>query len=181
MGPLSSNQTSAETEVPKPNKIWAFLWRCGLVATSLLVASLLWKCGSGLYDSIRLSKASVRRFHEQLNNGEYPQILDESSGLVRDWRSRDDDLPDYDDAVRFFTAIHTKLGNATSEKMMGIDLKTLAQSGGDVIVVYYHSTFERGSAEETFDWFRSRKGLQLEHLNLYSTPPVLITISKTKD
>jgi len=50
------------------------LWKWSLVAAAVISVFLMWQCGSALHQGRSLSNIAARRFHQELNSGQYEQI-----------------------------------------------------------------------------------------------------------
>jgi hypothetical protein len=144
-------------EPPRRTESKAWIWI--LVGTGLFMAFLLWECGSGLYQGHKLADSSVQRFHQELNDEQYDRICDEAESSFRASKSRDQ-------LVKFFTAIHSKLGNEISDSMTGIRVN--ATTTCTYVVTSYTTKYGNGSAEETFTWIKSGGKLKLVGYNVQS-------------
>lgn len=149
-------------EVPKPLRGIekpVIRWKWMLIGTGILCTFLLWECGSGLYQGRRLSDDSVRRFHDELNQAQYGQILDDAA---TGFRQADGD----GQTVAFLTGVHTKLGNALSANLQNVMVN--ATLDGTRITTRYTTEFQRGTAQETFVWIKDHTGLRLLGYNIQS-------------
>lgn len=155
MGTLFPTQTQETPQLAKKPKV--IFWKWTLIATGLFMAYLLWECGSGLYQGSRLANESVQRFHHELNDGQYEQIYQEADAGFRDPEK-------HDEIVKFLRGVHTKLGNATSERFS--NMRVNATTEGTFIITTYTSTFSAGTAEETFTWVKNGTGLKLYGYNI---------------
>ncbi|HXZ12147.1 MAG TPA: hypothetical protein VEG64_07120 [Candidatus Sulfotelmatobacter sp.] len=133
-------------------------WKWTLLVSGVFVAYLMWQCGSGLYQGAKQSKAAVHHFHEQLNNGEFEKIVEEADPAVS--------KSGHDEFIEFLRAVHTKLGDATSESMGSVHVN--ATTGGTFVVVSFNSTFTGGAAQETFTWVKRMSGLKLYRYHVES-------------
>ena len=147
--------------VPRPKRV---LWKWSLAFTAAALLFLLWQCGSSLYQGRSLANASVRHFHEQLNNGRYEDIYGEADeGFVRSGKR--------EDLVKFLQAVHTKLGEASSESLTNINVN--AATRGTFITTVYATQFTRGRAVETFTWIKRNGVLKLYGYNVQSNALIL--------
>jgi hypothetical protein len=154
--------TPATQQSVKPPRI--ILWKWTLIATGLCVTFLLWECGSGIYQGYRVGDASVHHFHQELNDGKYDQICQEADAAFRE-------SEDHDKLVAFFRGVHSKLGNVTAEKLNNINVN--ASTSGTRITTSYTTTFTAGTADETFTWAKSGRGLKLLAYDIRSSAFVL--------
>jgi Protein of unknown function (DUF4019) len=147
---LDLSPVPADGSAPGPPK--RVLWKWSFAATAAILLFLMWQCGSAFYEGRGLSNASVREFHQRLNGGRYEEIYEKADeGLAGSGK--------HDELVKFLQAVHTKLGNAAVENL--VNMRVNATTGGTFIVARYNTTFERGSAVETFTWIKSRSALKL--------------------
>lgn len=146
---------SERSEFALQRSVWK--WFLGAVVIALLF--LMWQCGSALRDR-NLADAAVLHFHGQLNSGQYEDI----------YREADRDLSQeakHDELVRLLQAVHTKLGNVGTEKLLSITVNTTT-NGGTFTVTQYQTAFARGSAIETFTWRKHNGALKLYGYNIQS-------------
>ena len=134
------------------------LWKWTLLVSGVFVAYLMWQCGSGLYQGAEQSKAAVHHFHDQLNNSEFEKIVEEADPAFS--------KSGHDELIEFLQAVHTKLGNATSESIGGVHVN--ATTNGTFVVVSFDSTFTGGTARETFTWIKRTSGLKLQGYHVES-------------
>lgn len=127
------------------------LWKWSLAVTAASLLFTMWQCGSALYEGRRMSNASVREFHQRLNGSRYEEIFDRADENFAGSEK-------HDELVKFLQAVHTKLGNAAVENLT--NMRVNATMGGTFIVAQYNTTFERGSAVETFTWIKSHSSLK---------------------
>jgi hypothetical protein len=140
------------------------LWRWSLAATAFVLIFFAWQCGSALRDKTS-ANISVRRFHEELNSGQYEEIYREADrGLAEQGK--------HDQLVKFLEAVHVKLGDADTESLLSITVNTTT-SGGTFTVAQYETTFAQGAAVETFTWTRHRGTLKLYGYNIQSNALVV--------
>lgn len=141
------------------------LWKWSLAATAIVLMFLMWQCGSALYKGRGLAKAAVSEFHQKLNNEQYEDICQDAdehfAGTER-----------HDETVKLLEAIHTKLGSAGVNELTNIRVN--ATTNGTFIVGQFKTTFERGTAVETFTWMKSIDDvLKLYGYNIQSNELVL--------
>jgi hypothetical protein len=133
--------------------------RSWLLIPAALLACLLSSCVSTLLHSGDESNQAVRHFHQELNDGQYEQICQEAdSGFTQS--------DTHENLIKFLRGVHTKLGNATGENLIGTNVN--ATTSGSFIVASYDSTFVAGKAHETFTWARSGTELKLRGYNIQS-------------
>jgi hypothetical protein len=162
MSTLFPAPTPASEQTPKRPKI--IIWKWTLVATALFFAYLMWECGSGLYQGGVQANGAVRHFHQELNDGQYEQICQEAeTGFCETTK--------HDEVTSFLQGVHKKLGNATAESLIGMNVN--ANTNGTFITTRYNSTFADGSAEETFTWVKSSGKLKLHGYNIQSNAFIL--------
>lgn len=140
------------------------LWKWSLAVTAAVFVFYAWQCGSALVSGPALADAAVRQFHEQLNQGRYPEIMASTDRNLRDEAG-------HESTATLFSEIHTKLGDAGEANMAHMN----AQVGtrGTIIVCQYDTTFARGSAVETFTWKMAGGALQLIDYNIESNAVLL--------
>lgn len=160
---------STTTPTPPPNLGYApspkrVLWKWSLGATVVILAFLIWQCGSTLYAGRGLANTAAREFHERLNGAQYDEIcLHADEGFTG--------TGNRDATARFLEAVHTKLGNAGASNL--VNIRVNSTTGGNFIVTEYKTTFDRGSAVETFTWKKSNDALKLYGYNIQSNALVL--------
>jgi hypothetical protein len=134
---------------PKRKRV---LWKWSLVAAALLFGYLFWQCGSGMIAGARLSDAAVRNFHSQLDAGDYEGILQNSDPSFQNSDS-------HDDLVKFFAAVHSKLGPSQGAARTNVFVTT--GTSGTFIRTTYKGYFEEGEAIENFTWRNAGSALKL--------------------
>jgi len=144
---------------PAPPKRNRALLKWSLLAAALLVAYLMWQCGSGMSAGARLSDNAVRHFHSQLDSEAYRDIVSESDEAFQNSESRDD-------LVKFLAGVHSKLGSSRDFNRTNISVN--ASTSGTFISVTYQSTFEQGKAMEAFTWRKAGGGLRLVRYDVNS-------------
>src|SRR5439155_11860482 len=106
-----------------------------------------------------LANVAVREFHQKLSGGRYEEIyLEADEGFTGAGK--------HDELVRFLEAVHTKRGNAGVESLA--NMRVNATTVGTFVVAQYNTTFEHGSAVETFTWIKSNGALKLYGYNIQS-------------
>lgn len=139
------------------------LWKWSLAVSGLILLFLAWQCGSAFREGRSLANAAVREFHKKLNQGQYEEIYREADeGFSRPGK--------HDQLVRFLEAVHVRLGNADVANLA--NMRVNASTGGTFIVAQYNTTFDHGSAVETFTWIRSSGALKLSGYNIQSNAPL---------
>ena len=139
------------------------LLKWSLAVTSLILLFLAWRCGSAFQEGRSSANAAVREFHDRLNGGRYEEIYRQADGgFTRPGK--------HDQLVRFLEAVHTRLGNAGVSNLANIRVNVT--TGGTFVVAQYNTTFDHGSAVETFTWIRSSGALKLSGYNIQSDAPL---------
>jgi len=155
--------TSAQLPAPdfkqRPERSKRVLWKWSLAIGAIWLLFLMWQCGSGLYSGSKLASEAVRRFHSQLNSGDYIQICVEADEAFSQSEQRDD-------LLHFLESIHQKLGNAGADKQTNVRVN--ATTGGTFVTVQFTTQFDRGQADETFTWRKSGSTLKLYQYNVNS-------------
>jgi hypothetical protein len=138
-------------------------WIWAVVGVAVLFLFGLYECGSKVYTTFHSgwteASAAAHQFHEELNAANFDQISSEADPGFQDPDKRQE-------LIKFLTAVHTKLGNATSEKLTNLNLH--ANTNGRFIVATFSSHFEKGDAEETIVWKRDGETLRLYRYNINS-------------
>ncbi len=148
--------------MPKPKRV---LLKWSLLATALLIVYGMWQCGTGLMKGGQASDTAVAEFHRHLNAGQFDAIYDASNRAFQQSGDRQE-------LLKFFAAIHTKLGNAGTANRKVINVNTT--TSGTFVTVSYETAFEKGSAIETFTWRKSITGeLTLVGYNINSKALIL--------
>ena len=124
----------------------------------------MWQCGSALVQGRKLADAAVRRFHEQLNAGDFEGIYrDADQGFKTD--------QGHDESIRFLEAVHRKLGLAGPETRLNLRVET--NPGGTFLSTQYATAFAAGTATETFIWVKSGGMLKLNGYHIESNALIL--------
>ena len=125
----------------------------------VLLLTVLWKCGSALYEGRGLANAFVQDFHQKLNNGQFEEIYNAADqGFMSAGKQ--------EDLVKVFEVVHTKLGNASGQTLTNLQINSSAK--GTFLTGQYNTTFDRGAAVETFVWVKSGSILRLYNYKVQS-------------
>lgn len=135
------------------------LWKWSFFITAIVIAFLMWQCGSALLQGPRSANQAVRHFRQELNGGEYEQIWEEASDGFRQ-------ATKHDEQVGLLRGVHTKLGAVGTENL--INLTVSASMGGTFVTTRYNTNFAIGPSVETFTWIRSGTTLKLYAYNVQS-------------
>lgn len=127
----------------------------------LILALLMWQCGSALMQGRQLADAAVKRFHEQLNAGDFEGIYREADQAFKS------DLG-HDESIKFLQSLHQKLGLAGSETRLNIRVE--ANPNGTFLTTSYSTSFATGPATENFTWVKSGGTLKLDAYHIESNP-----------
>jgi len=103
----------------------------------------MWQCGSALVKGGRSSDLAVEQFHRKLNSERFEEIYTQADHAFQESGKQEEIL-------KFFGAIHKKLGNAGRADRGTIKINT--NTNGTFIAVTYTTVYERGTATETFTW-----------------------------
>ena len=141
--PQSAAPAAALAKPKRPLRKWS------LLATAALFAFLLWQCGSGLYEAAKSSDVAVGHFHDLLNHQQYEQIWNEADPGFRNPEKKDETLA-------FFAGVHRKLGNAKAASRGGMNVN--ATTNGTFVLIGYVTTFDDGTAEESFTFKKTIAG-----------------------
>jgi hypothetical protein len=122
--------------------------------------------GSAVLESTRgqkLANIAVEHFHEQLNNDRYDEIIGEADeGFSQAGK---------DDLLKFFSAVHAKLGDAGASSFDNINVS--ATPTRTFVTTRYSTAFSRGAATETFTWIKKAGALKLYGYNINSNALIL--------
>jgi hypothetical protein len=102
---------------------------------------------------IKTANEAVGRFHNLLDAERFAEIYDGADQRFQQASGREDML-------KFFAAVHRKLGNVRGSAARSFNISYFAGQGKMVVVGYY-TTFERGAAQENFTWHMGKQGAQL--------------------
>jgi Protein of unknown function (DUF4019) len=156
-------ESALENTIPPPSpleqKSKRRIWRWVVLGNIFLFSFFAYRCTSGIMVTARNSDTAVAAFHTDLNSGAYKTIYDSSDERFQR-SSKEQEL------LEFFNAVHTKLGNTGTSERRNIDVN--ATTNGTFANVTYATTFERGSAIETFTWIVSDGKLKLVGYNINS-------------
>jgi hypothetical protein len=151
---------SSPTTVPAPARRKPSALKRTLTAVLLLaLAWLLWQCGSEVVAGARLSNAAVRQFHSQLDSGSYNDIFQNAAPEFQSSGSRED-------LSKFLAGVHSKLGASRDFHLTNINVSK--SNHGSFLRVVYQSSFEQGSAQETFTWKKENGTLKLVRYDVNS-------------
>jgi hypothetical protein len=141
------------------------LWKWSAAVTAIALLWFGWRCGLGLIKGRKDAEVAVQHFHELLNSGEYDQIYREGTDGLRgeDYK--------HGEVLKYFRGVHTKLGKTESANLQNLNITTNTE--GTYLVSVYRTTFENGTALETFTWLKSGTGLQLHGYNIQSDAFIL--------
>jgi hypothetical protein len=131
------------------------LW--SLLATAVIVALLLGRCGWSIYQSAQASDRSVAEFHKKLNSEQYQDLYATADSSFKN-NGKKGELED------FLRTVHEKLSDAANFRNINVNV-TLA---GKFVTGIYQSKFTRGEAVETFTWRLEGKRLLLVGYNVQS-------------
>ena len=117
----------------------AMPYQVRILAIFMAAASLQ---GCLLPENFGDAEQSVILFHERLNSESYEKIFELTAPAFQDQQVRDE-------ALVLFSAMHSRLGPALESEE--IDASFYASGdGGETVTLVYQTTFEHGSATETF-------------------------------
>ena len=166
--PLSFDSATGSPAGPPlaaPGQRKGVLWKWSLAVTAVVLAFLMWQCGSAIQAGRKLSAAAVQHFHEQLNGEQYGVIIDEADdGFRHNGTTREQ-------TMRFFKVVHTKLGSAGETSLRNITVQ--ATPGGSFVVTVYQTKFDRGQAIERFTWMKRKGELLLYGYNIQSNALIM--------
>lgn len=160
-----SDAMTTPTQVPAPDFGYKaeprkrVLWKWSLLITAIGLLYLAWQCGSGLYSGSKLAEGAVRRFHDQLNAGQFERICQEADEAFSEG-------PRHDQLIETLQAVHRKLGDAIDEKRGNINVNVNTQ--GTFVTVEFFTLFATDQAHETFTWRKSGNALKLYGYNVQS-------------
>jgi hypothetical protein len=150
---LTTSATSSASDFGYPHTPpKRVLWKWSLAATAVILAFLMWQCGSALVQGRKLANAAVQHFHQQLNTEEYEEIYRSADEGFRTGQS-------HDELIKFLQAVHKKLGNAGDATQTNIRVDTNTQ--GTFTTTWYSTAFANGTAKETFTWTKGSGTLKL--------------------
>jgi hypothetical protein len=120
---------------------------------------LMWQCGWAMMRGKKLSDAAVQRFHQQLDAGQFEAIYDEAGEGFKAGDSREE-------VIKFLGAVHKKIGNSRKADWVNINVNT--NTNGTFTRTSYTTTFDSGTATETFTWVKSGGNLKLYNYHIES-------------
>jgi hypothetical protein len=146
---------------PPVRKSKLLYWVVGIGGVLAIV--ILWQFGSALWRAHNLSNVAVLRFHDQLNMGQYEEIIAESDDAFRASGT-------HEKLINFLTDVHAKLGDQVKSSMTNINLN--ATANGTFLTTVYSTMFSSGDATETFVWIKKDGSLRLYRYTVNS--PLLL-------
>ena len=136
-----------------------------LSVVGVLVAFLMWQCGTALYEGAKKSDVAVSHFHELLNNENYEQICTEADPAFQASDKKEE-------LIKFLSAVHRKLGRAGEAKRGTVNVN--ANTNGTFVSVDYQTQFDKGPAQENFTFKKTITGeLKLLGYHIQSSALVL--------
>jgi hypothetical protein len=149
---------------PTPNfgykparKIPPTVWIFGAIGTAVIavpiVIFVVWYAGSTFLSGKKLADAAVSHFHDELNAGQYDEIIAEADPGFSHSLS-------HDGAVLYLSDLHGDLGDAGAATFLSINMNSSTGEGTTVFCVY-NTAFARGPAYETFIWKKYGSALKL--------------------
>jgi hypothetical protein len=105
----------------------------------------------------RLANTAVQHFHQQFNSGQYLEIFRDADVGFTEGKNEDD-------LAKFLQEVHAKLGDAVAGSF--ISIRVNAATNGNLTTAQYKTTFDRGSAIETFTWIKTDNTLRLYGYNI---------------
>jgi Protein of unknown function (DUF4019) len=142
-------------------RVW---WKWAQAITAAVSLLIIWQCGFGLLQGRRQANATVQHFHQQLNTGQYVEIFREADAGFREGKTEAD-------LVKFLQAVHTKLGDTGAANF--INIRVNATTNGTFTTAQYKTTFDHGSAVETFTWIKTSNTLRLYGYDIRSNVSVV--------
>jgi hypothetical protein len=116
------------------------------IAAVVLLAALASGCSVG--KDTKAAEAGVSTFREQLSRGAFGEIYETAAD---DWKK----AISREDSDAFLGAVNRKLGAVKSTAQTG--WRDNATTGGHLVILVYHTKFENGDGDETFE-FRLEDG-----------------------
>jgi hypothetical protein len=152
--------TSAPDFGRAPRKPSGKVWIWTGAATLIILLFFAWECGSAFLRGKKLADTAVQHFHEQLNDGQYDEIIAEADEGFRAAST-------HDDAVKLFSQVHDQLGDAGASSFAGINMNS-STGQGTTLTCNYTTVFAHGSAAETFTWKKNGSTLKLYGYHIQS-------------
>jgi hypothetical protein len=106
----------------------------------------------------------IETFHHRLDAGDFDAIWNDSGPDIQGTSTKDDFL-------RLLAAVHGKLGRVRQSKQIG--WRSEMNTSGSFAEVAMHTTFERGSGEETFVFKSAGNVQKLAGYHINSTDMML--------
>jgi hypothetical protein len=156
---VPENTSTPDFGYSSPPKRVRVLWKLSLAVTAVTLVFYVWQCGSAITEGRRSANELVRRFHQMLNGGNYEQIAQEADQVLLQEGH-------HDELVALLGAVHTKLGNASTESLTNMSVNS--GTDGTFVATEYKTTFAHGSAVETFTWIKRGNTLKLYGYNVQS-------------
>jgi len=119
----------------------------------------MWQCGSALYHGRTLANGSVRAFHKAVDEERYEEICQNGVEGFHEGKN-------HDEMVRLLKLVHSRLGNAGAEELQKLNINSTAS--GTFLTGDYETTFQQGSAEESFVWRKVNGELKLYSYHITS-------------
>jgi Protein of unknown function (DUF4019) len=163
-GPKTISPLAIPDHAPISRASKTVLWKWSFVATAAILVFLMWQCGSALYRGRQLAETAVREFHRNFNTGQYEQVY-----LAADPTFAQN--ANHEELLKLLEAVHRKLGDAKSEKLLSLNVNTLPS--GTFIITRYTTVFTLGTATETFTWIKRGSTLKLYGYNIQSNALIL--------
>jgi hypothetical protein len=125
----------------------------------IILAALMWQCGSALFEARGLSYPAVAGFHSHLNGGEYEEICSEADEEFAP--------PDkHERAIHFLDSLHRKLGEAGASNLVNVNVTRNMK--GLFVTATFSTTFAQGEGQEQFVWRKSGHSLRLYSYHITS-------------
>jgi hypothetical protein len=135
-----------------------------LLRTLLAIATITILSACGFTKSKDAAAKVVDTFHGQFNDSKFGEIYAAATPAFKSAASEAEFL-------KFITAVRTKLGTVKSASATGWNVNTY--NGVTTVVLKYDTTFERGSAVESFNFLIAGESAIMQGYNVNS--PALIT------
>ncbi|HWY69728.1 MAG TPA: hypothetical protein VNX88_13745 [Terriglobales bacterium] len=165
----SATGSPAGPPLAAPERRKGVVWKWSIATTAVVLAFLMWQCGTAIRAGRKLSNAAVQRFHKQLNGTEYGPIVDDADEGFRHSGTTREEL------MRFLQVVHTNLGNAGESNLRNITVQ--ATPGNTFVITVYQTKFDRGEAIERFTWMKTNGELFLYRYNIQSNALIMWTDS----
>jgi hypothetical protein len=159
------NAINTPTQVPSPDFGYEaephirIHWKWSLLAAAMALLYFAWQCGSAFYFGSERADGAVRRFHDELNAGQFDQICLGAGAAFLKGRRRDQ-------FIETLEAVHRKLGDVIGEERGRVNLNVNTE--GIFVTVEFLTQFANDRAHETFTWRKSGNTLELYGYNVQS-------------